>query len=322
MVAVTDRKPDDTEVWRDSGIEIFLSANETSDFIYQFMFNSVGAKADLKNSLYRVDAKFNSGFEVKTYVVSGMRWTAEVRIPRKDMPELAGKTAIVGNFTRHRVLEDKKVDTEFYAWHPMKHNIPEDFGNIRLDGRKPDGNLIKTGDFDKPVHAKRFIDCGDWAEVGSSKYIIQDHEFFITKGVSLRLEPGSSAVRQSFKMTPGKLYKVSFFVRTEKLMPGLRVIFRFGGDPAQPIYVLGNYKDYIRDTVDWYRVERTFRAPEKFGTIPGHGPFIDFTIGESTGKCWIDHVELHEIAEPEKHLDGAYLDAVNSDERGGMREER
>ena len=191
------------------------------------------------------------------------------------------------------MLKDKKVGTDFYAWYPKKRSIPEDFGHIRLNGKKPEGNLIVAGDFDRTIHGKRFI--GQWAEVGSSKYIIQDHEFFITKGVSLRLEPGSSAVRQSFKMTPGKLYKVGFFVRTEKLTPGLRVIFRFGGDPAQPVYVLGNYKDYIRDTVDWYRVEKTFRAPPKFGTTPGHGPFIEFFIGKSTGKCWIDHVELYEV---------------------------
>ena len=201
--------------------------------------------------------------------------------------------SIVGNFTRHRVLKDKKVGTEFYAWYPLKRNIPEDFGHILLTGKKPEGNLIIAGDFDRTIHGKRFI--GKWAEVGGSKYIVQDRDFFITKGVSLRLEPGSNIVRQYLKMLPGKLYKVSFFVRTEKLTPGLRVIFRFGGDPAQPIYVLGNYKDYIRDTVAWYRIERTFRAPKKFGKIPGHGPLIDFTIGKSTGKCWIDHVELYEV---------------------------
>ena len=293
MVAETNRKPDDTVVWRDNGIEIFLSAELASDFIYQFIFNSAGAKSDLKNPLATVDPKYESDFEVKTNVVPGKRWTAEVRIPRKAMPELNGRTSIVGNFTRHRVLKDKNVGTEFYAWYPLKRNIPEDFGHILLTGKKPEGNLIIAGDFDRTIHGKRFI--GKWAEVGGSKYIVQDRDFFITKGVSLRLEPGSNIVRQYLKMLPGKLYKVSFFVRTEKLTPGLRVIFRFGGDPAQPIYVLGNYKDYIRDTVSWYRIERTFRAPKKFGKIPGHGPLIDFTIGKSTGKCWIDHVELYEV---------------------------
>ena len=86
---------------------------------------------------------------------------------------------------------------------------------------------------------------------------------------------------------------MSFFVRTEKLDPGLRVIVRYGGDPAPPLYILGDYRDYIRDTVDWYRVEKIFRAPERFGRE--YAPHIEFFIGKSTGKCWIDHVELREV---------------------------
>jgi hypothetical protein len=293
MIALIDRKADDSDVWRDNGLEIFLSANEGSDFIYQFIFNSAGFKADLKNTNHAVNPAGNSGFEVKTAIVPGKMWTAEVRIPHSAMPELNGRTALVGNFTRHRVLDGVKVGTEFYAWLPKKRNIAEECGIIRLNGKKTDGNLIKTADFNKRIVAKRFIGAGDWGEVGNSKYIVQDKEFFVTKGVSLRLEPGSNIVRQTIPVQPDTQYKVSFFVRTENLIPGLRILIRYGGDPAPPLYVLGDYKDYIRDTVNWYRIEKTFRTPKQFGTR--FKPFLEFSIGKSTGKCWIDHVELVEV---------------------------
>ncbi|MBO4646843.1 MAG: DUF4838 domain-containing protein [Lentisphaeria bacterium] len=297
IIAETNRKPDDTEIWRDSSAEIFLSAELTSDFIYQFMFNAAGAKADLKNSLTTVDPKYESGFEVKTNVVAGKIWTAEVRIPRKAMPELNGRTAIVGNFTRHRVLKEQKIGTEFYAWFPKKRNIPEDCGNIRLDGKKPEGNLIKLADFEGSVHGVRHLGTG-WSAVGKGAVLTLDNAFFVTKGASLLLAGNCNAVRQSIPVKPDKQYKLSFFIRTEKLNPGFRGIIRFGGDPAPARYILGNYRDYIRDSVEWYRVEKTFRTPKQFGTQ--YEPFVEFFISKSTGKCWIDHVELYEIPGPEK----------------------
>ena len=267
---VTER----TEIWRDNGAEIFLSAELSSEFIYQFIFNSSGAKADLKNSLHRANPGYESGFEVKTVTLPGKGWTAEVRIPRKAMPELAGRTAIVGNFTRRRVLTGVKVGTESYAWFPKKRNIPEDCGNIRLEEKKADGNLVRSPDFTGKVN-KRFLGTG-WAAIGKSKIFHQDPEHFVTKGVSVRLDQESPAIRQTVPIRPGRKYRVSFFVKTEALQPGLRGMVRFGGGPARSIYLLGDYRDYIRGTADWYRVEKIFTAPAEFGGE--YEPHIEFFI--------------------------------------------
>ena len=89
------------------------------------------------------------------------------------------------------------------------------------------------------------------------------------------------------------MYKLSFMVRTEELTPGLRVIVRYGGDPAPARYILGDYRDYIRDSTPWHRIESQFRTPKQFGTQ--YSPFIQFSIGNSTGKAWLDHVELIEM---------------------------
>ena len=156
-------------------------------------------------------------------------------------------------------------------------------------------NLIKCGDFDHPVHGKRHM--GDasqaWSGVGKSTHLSVDKEIFKTKSASLRLETGCSAVRQTLPVEPDKQYKISFFVRTEDLTPGLRIMIRYGGKPAPSFYVLGDYRDYIRGTADWQRVEKIFRTPKEFGTQ--YKPHIEFFIGNSTGKCWIDHVELVEV---------------------------
>jgi len=291
MTAPVTRPADSAEVWRDNGAEIFLSAELSSDFIYQFLFNSSGFKADLRNVVDQIDVRFNSGFEVKTNVIPGKMWTAEVRIPRKSMPELTGRRKIVGNFTRRRVLTGQQVRTVKYCWHLFPRNIAENCGYIQLDKSEGKKNLISFGDFDGPVHSKRFM--GSSAGWGNSNHLIPDREFFVTGGVSLRLEGASNRVRQTLPVKPDKQYKLSFFVRAEKLTPGLRIMIRYGGNPTPSIYVLGDYRDYIRGTVNWFRVEKIFHTPKEFGKH--YPPHIEFFIGKSTGKCWIDHVELVEV---------------------------
>lgn len=161
------------------------------------------------------------------------------------------------------------------------------------DGRK--NNLIKYGDFDHPVHGKRHMGGADqaWSGVGKSTHLSIDKEIFKTKGASLRLESGCDAVRQTIPVEPDRQYMISFSVKTEELTPGLRIMIRYGGKPAPSFYVLGDYRDYIHGTVDWKKVEKTFRTPKEFGTQ--YKPHIEFFIGKSTGKCWIDHVELVEV---------------------------
>lgn len=95
--------------------------------------------------------------------------------------------------------------------------------------------------------------------------------------------------QQNIPIEPDKQYRLSFFVRTEKLTPGLQVYIRTGST----FHVLGTWRDYIRNTVDWYRVEKVFRTPKQFQK--GFRPFLEFNIRKSTGKCWIDHVELVEV---------------------------
>ena len=289
MTASQRTNPDDSDIWRDNGIEVFLSASFDSDFIYQFIVNSVGAKSDLRNVVDRVDAGYDSQFEARTHIVPGKQWSVELRIPRQAMPELSGD-ALVGNFTRRRILQDITVQETGYIWRPWPRNIAENCGLIRW-GEAPEKNLLKTGDFDRPMLRKRFIGDGEWGGDGEFRL---DHEIFLTAGSSLCLEEKSNFVRQNIPVEPGHQYRLSFYIRTENLAPGMRAMVRFGGEPGGSFYVLGNYLDYIRGTTPWQRIEKVFTAPGRFGT--DYQPHLEFAVGrKSSGKCWIDHVELCEI---------------------------
>ena len=288
--ALLTRGKDSAEIWRDSGVEIFLSAESGSNFIYQFMINAAGATCDLRNETVGVDVNFNSGFTAKVSTVPGKKYFVEVRIPRKSMPELAGRKNLMANFTRSRTLKNTKVGTAFYVWYPKDRNIAENCGILVLDPASLPENLIKSPDFEKKVHAKRHIGPGDWS---AGKVINRDTEVFLTRGASLRLEAKGNNALQTLPVVPGRKYRFSFYVKTENASPGLRGIIRFGGAPAQAVYVLGTYKDYIRGTNNWHRVDKVFTAPKVFGKQ--HKPRVNlFVSDKEKGKVWIDHVELIE----------------------------
>lgn len=288
IVADPGRKIDDMDLWRDNGAEIFLSAGADSDFIYQFIFNSAGAKCDLKNGLHKVDPAYDSGFEVKTRVIPGKMWTAEVRIPRSALPELSGRKQIAGNFTRHRVLKGKAAFPGSYVWLPKPKNTPEYCGVIRMENAAAPVNLIKDGDFAVPYEKYH---AGAWAV---ARRVLPENEVFVTAGTSLRLEQNTYYAMQTVPVKPGKRYKVSFYVRTENLYPGLRGTLLFGGSPARNIPVFDHNRRILSGTNKWQRVVKYFRAPEVFGTK--YKPQITFLIGKkSSGRCWIDHVELTEL---------------------------
>lgn len=287
MVALTSRRPDSNEIWMDNGLEIFLSEKPSSNFIYQFIFNSAGSKSDLKNSNIKASEKYDSGFEVKISVVPGKNYTAELRIPWKSLPELVNAETLMVNFTRHRLLKGMKEDKEFYHWFPKKRNIAENCGFLRLAPAEKEKNLIKTPDFNKKILRQRFIGGGDWAGTAA---VTLDKEIFLTQGSALLLTDQNNSIRQNLPLEPGKSYVLSFYIKTEDLSPGFRGIIRFGGAPAPARYILGDYRDYIRGTNNWFRVEKRFKAPGTFGKK--HPVMLDLFIGKSKGKCWIDHVKL------------------------------
>ena len=293
IAASLKRGKDSSEIWRDSGIEVFLAGEASSDYVYQYMVNALGATCDLRNTTKGVvTTQFNSGFEAKCSIVPGKKYIVEMRIPRKSMPELDGKSTIRVNFTRNRSLTGMKMALAFYAWFPMVRNIAENFGILELTGKKEQKNLITAPDFDLPLlHKGRYMCVNGWG--GNPKLKI-DKKVFLTCGSSLCLDNKHQTAIQSLPLKTDTKYNLSFYVKTQDASPGLRALIRFGGGKAGGLYVFGTYLSFIRGTVNWYRVEKVFKTPKAFGGQ--YAPRLDlFVSAKERGKCWIDHVELVEI---------------------------
>jgi len=186
------------------------------------------------------------------------------------------------------VLKDGDVKPVSYVWFPKAENIPEYCGVIQLEKAEKPVNLIQCGDFDGP-HKKWGI--GAW---GVARRFVPENEVFVTRGTSLRLEGNTYYATQKIPVQPGHRYKVSFYIRTENLKPGVRAMVTFGGPPANNVHVFDHNQIYLSGTHPWRRIVKTFQAPDVFGTK--RVPQLSFGLGKkSTGKCWIDHVELIEV---------------------------
>ena len=125
---------DDGNLWRDDCVEIFLSPDRNDPGLsYQFIVNPVGTLWDGKyERTSAAKAGWASGVEA-TASIHDDRWTAEVRIPLRDLGldgnALSGK-AIGANFYRNRQTSSA---TQYTSWSPtgvVSHYAPKKMGAI------------------------------------------------------------------------------------------------------------------------------------------------------------------------------------------------
>jgi hypothetical protein len=224
-------------------------------------------------------------------------WIAEVRIPRKSMPELKGDKFVV-NFARGRVLNiPGAVKEHYYNWSKFTKQTSENCGTAVIGVKPASKSVVKDGDFDVKVRGKRF--AGKWY---TNKAIHLDDKVFRTCGKSVRLEAvaGSDLLRQfltDFK--PGTRYRFSFFVKLDSVKgkpgtpaAGFSTQIRFGGGGQswfRPV------KQAFTGTTSWRRLEYEFTTPADVGT-KGKA-YIEFRLSlNATGKVWLDHVEVVEVS--------------------------
>ena len=116
----------------------------------------------------------------------------------------------------------------------------------------------------------------------------------MTGGSSLRLEGETRYAMQQIPIQPGHRYRVSFYAKSEEMLPGLRASIRFGGGDVKNLSLFDRPTNMLVGTHKWRRFVVVFRAPPKFGTA--HKPHIAFFLfTKNSGRCWIDHVELIEL---------------------------
>ena len=107
------RKFDENDMWRDNLVELFFAGKHSDNTMYQIMLTSDGMVCDLRSVNSIKNFNWNSGLVFKPGVIPGKMWVAEVKIPRRSLPEIKGNSFAV-NFTRGRKLDPAvKVD----CWH-------------------------------------------------------------------------------------------------------------------------------------------------------------------------------------------------------------
>ena len=292
------RKRDEINMWRDNLVEIFISDSHTSKIMYQFMLSSRGGIVDLRKSPGYLDTKWNCAMEYKAGVVPGKMWVAEVKIPRKAMPEIKGNNFVI-NFTRGRVLTDPKAyKVPYYAWSIFKKQQSEYCGTAIIGTRPAVKPVIRDGKFDVKVRGNRF--AGAWY---TNKKIFIDEKVFRSCGKSVRIESvkGSELVRQFIPkgaIKPNARYRFSYFVKLKDVKgkaghaaAGFSTQIRFGGKGSSWFRPT---KQAFQGSTDWRRLEYEFTAPADPCSIAR--AYIEFKIsGNATGTAWVDNVEIVEI---------------------------
>ena len=282
------RPRDSREIWKDSDAEFFISPDGDTDHYYQLLVNPWGALDDLEARKGVVDYAWNSGAEVKTTILKGKKWCAEIRLPRKSMRP-AAKEGILVNFGRHRALQGGTA-TPLYCWSPFVRSFNEvsRFGNLVFTAPRQK-NLLENPDL-----APEKLRGGRWW----GHKLQWDSKVFVSAGNAARLEGTNvpSLVQYFKELKPETEYEVLFFVKLENVKKykgdpsGFSVRFDFGNGSA---HVHPPYRSSIQGTSPWTALSFRVKTPKTVRT-KGQG-FIRMILRNATGIAWVDRVSVCEI---------------------------
>ena len=296
---------DHQEIWKDAGVEVFLSPDKKLDRCYQIMVNASGSIADLVCRHGVNDWSWNSGAEAKSVIRPGRGWITEIRIPRNGIDK-ASENGMLANFSR--LYTPEKERHQSYVWGPFylkNNNEITHFGTLRFqsDGRK---NLIKDGDFDREPDKRNPSRLGGWKWHGNGSFPV-NKDFPVTGRYSAVLDSRnilkeSAVISVSPKLNQNTEYELSFFMRLDTVKPlkakssGFYLRIDDLGPKAQ-IFPHRNLAAFS-GTLPWTPVTLRFRtAPQ---AIPGCSPKISFILRKAEGKVWFDHVRLFEVKKSKK----------------------
>lgn len=301
QIRAENKKNDAPELYADSCVELFLNPSGDRKNYYHFIVNSNGALYDAKCSRSAKEAisdrGWNSGADVSASKKENS-WNAVIKVPKKNLGSIDPKGFPV-NFARHRALKTKPGEI-YYQWSPAKNgdfHATEKYGLMKpASALSP--NLLKDGDFDV-VQAVPYR-AGAWSlwrqdKQGTDKAELDD-KIFITAGKSLHFTNtggGSmNAVQWLPDVKPKTKYRLSFFVRTQDLLPvndkGLGAgAFFSDADGKFQLRGLGRYTG----TNPWFKESLEFVTPEKLSGKTA----IGLWIWGAKGEAWFDSVKLEEL---------------------------
>jgi hypothetical protein len=297
------RANDDTEIWKDSSVEIFLNPSNDRNVYYQLIMNADGSISDLsankKGGKYSMDWKWNSGARV-TAVKGTKGWTLEVAIPIKNIPGLDLNKDFPTNFCRSRNLKRETNDhAALFTWSPFLkigfHDI-DNFGYITFN-EPTISNIIKNGSFNGEVKNNLL---GGWILPGKpagfeSFAVVNDP--FSESGKTLMLERKSSE-KGSFGATqylpdlkPDTEYQLSYAVKIENLALGSNkyagVVVNIWDD--KNVWFPANY---LVSEMVWSRQGFKFKSGPNTNKPSHHKSYISLQIRDASCKVLFSDVKL------------------------------
>ena len=288
--------------FNENSVELFLSPDAENKICYHMIINSNGAFFRMKwkvgGSKFVPDVKWQGAFKVKSRL-NAKSWTAEAVIPWSAIRGFNGKK-IAANFTRNQI----KSDTALYSWSPfMENNFHEvrNFGTLLFNAPAPSISQIKNGDFQDAKRTPRKI--GAWsitkADAAAGK-IELDPAHFVKGGQSVRFsglknKNERTGILQTLTLKPNTNYILSFYARTEKILPfdgkpgrGAAIILRFDGQN----HILP--RGWIVGTNPWTHYVYEFKT----GALKDKGaPYIFLRLSWASGTVWYDDIKITEIKE-------------------------
>ncbi len=311
-IVATKRKPDDSSIWRDSEVEIFLNPSGDRKNYYQWMINAVGSMVDIKCKKIGTgntgDVKWSSNATAAVHRYKD-RWTAEIAIPVACLEGFSSK-GFPANFNRNRVLSGAKDYLKLYTWSPFLrtgfHDL-QNFGSI-VFGEVKDGSIINNGDFTTKPRGRTL---GKW--LGPQKKNMKpgqtwglDNSVFRVGGQSIKLSDSKGLTKIGLtqmlpQLKPDTKYLLTFFVKTQDIVPAGK-----SGGAVVNIWDDKNCwypKNWYKGTMPWSKQGFEFTTGPDTNGISRSGPrkgrkntsYIRLFLIKSTGTVWFDDVKLREV---------------------------
>lgn len=286
---------DDSNIWRNDSVEIFLNPAGKRDGYYQWMISRNGDFADLRiameDGIPTADFKWNSGAKVGTSL-QPKSWTMEMAVPLANLGKIDEEN-IVANFTRSRVLKSDRKATVFHSWSPFarRYNDVGNFGSLSFK-KITETNLLEGGNFDVVKNGRFFGKWGTDAEfvLPQNDYVALDSKTFLFGGKNLRISnPGGkniSVAQYIHGMKQGVKYRVTFSVKVEMTDPmngGVFIQVNDGANISWP-------RPDIRQSIPWTTYTMTFavRKPSDMNYIRLYN-----YLGKAV--VWYDGISIEEV---------------------------
>lgn len=304
------RPRDSGDIWRDSGVELFLNPSGDRKNFYQLILNIKGCLFDQKLVLQGTkasgDAKWNSNARCSvTSTAKGYK--AVIRVPKSALGKYDKKGFPV-NFARNRILAaDSKGHAMLYSWSPFLkgfHDL-ENYGILKLIPEKKGIDLVDNGTFSAPARGRHF---GRWFMMPGMKsgqsWELDKNEFFSAPpSIRFTTLPESKErdfyVGQLFKnMKPATTYRLSLYLRYVDVKPSRKgggITFNFF-DGKNTWFPTNNLTGTAKQ---WSCQSFLFTSPKDLFKKDRRGkvvvPYLRLRLLNATGSVWFDDVTLEEV---------------------------